>query len=66
MYRECSSCGTTEQVDAVCHHCGAFLCQDTVYCRHLAPDNELGQAAVHCQDCLEKYHPSLTAQTQTQ
>jgi hypothetical protein len=66
MYRECSSCGTTEGVDAVCHHCGAFLCRDTVYCRHLVYDETLGTTAIHCQECQEKYHSGAANQAQAQ
>ena len=58
MLRECTSCGTTRDVDAVCHHCGAPLCRDRRFCRFEFADEAFHDhpRAVHCAECAESYH----------
>ena len=58
MLLGCSSCGTTKDVDAVCHHCGAPLCRDRRFCRSEFPDEAFAgrPRAVHCAACAERYH----------
>ena len=62
MALECASCGSTEKVDAVCHHCGKPLCRDRENCRFEIEDNAFGNTmtlpvvAVHCRECWETAH----------
>lgn len=62
----CGQCGTTANVDVVCHHCGRPLCprhrlyrKDGVFKK--VDDKKARQdgkrvSAYHCRECWRKYH----------
>jgi len=64
MALECASCGSTESVDAVCHHCGKPVCGNRENCRFEIQDSAFGSmlvgssvVAVHCRECWQAFHP---------
>jgi hypothetical protein len=63
MALECANCGSTENVDAVCHHCGKPLCGDLENCRCEIEDSAFGSTPVspvvafHCRECWQVHHP---------
>jgi hypothetical protein len=63
MVLECANCGSTENVDAVCHHCGKPLCSDLENCRFEIEDSAFDSTttspvvAVHCRECWQTFHP---------
>lgn len=64
---DCASCGATEDVHVVCHHCGKPLCNNRENCRIEIEDDafsgtaEVKVIAVHCKDCWQTYHPHTRA-----
>lgn len=73
MQWSCAECGRVERsrkvvVDAVCHHCGKLLCrahQNTIIDDAFDTGSEPATIrAMHCQDCLRRFHPILF-QTET-
>lgn len=54
----CASCGASQMVNAVCHHCGRPLCNDKQFCRVELNDNAFADQprAVHCFDCARQFH----------
>ena len=57
---ECASCGSTQNVKAVCHHCGRPLCNRDK-CQFEVEDKVFSGKwpvkAIHCRHCLETHHP---------
>ena len=51
IFVQCASCGMYHELEAVCHVCGAPLCQDTGNCRLIRTDAVLDQTAVFCALC---------------
>ena len=51
----CGVCQTEEKVEGLCHHCSRPLCaEDQIHWRDGAFSGRPG--ALHCPDCLLKYH----------
>lgn len=65
MNLQCAVCGSEEDVDVVCHHCGKLLCKnegsrEMKPCRLIKKDPVFSDdtEAYHCSECISKYHPS--------
>ena len=65
---ECASCGSSQNVRVVCHHCGRPLCNNhNKRCQiELEDDVFSGNnaiIAIHCHQCWEKHHPNVKLRT---
>jgi len=51
IFVQCSSCGVLHELDAVCHRCGAVLCNDRYNCRRMIYSKQIESNVVVCPEC---------------